>query len=158
MSARKGLGTSINRRDSQPEIGDGIGVNCIGPGDHRDDCSVAGTPSPRHDHTTEGITSTISKLEALEELLPSVVRGGSDPSIRAVPYRTVSCIGVTIDMLKSYRRIVEAKEKSDRHARENELIRKMYDSGIIVGIEQERSHAREARKGRKGGAKKAGEK
>lgn len=104
-------------------------------------------------HTSEGITSLISKLETLEELLPSVTKAYSKPDVLQSPYRTTDAIGATIDALKSYRRIVERQENDDKNFRERELIRSIFENGVKTGIEQEQARVKEARKGRRGAKK-----
>jgi len=81
VSARKGEALkplrerSINRRDSQPEIGEGIGVNCVGPGNHHDDCSVAGAPQPRNDQEMKGspVVVTITLTPRAAEFFGALV-------------------------------------------------------------------------------------
>lgn len=122
----------------------------VARGAQADAGNQVGIAPPRTDHSVESITSTISKLETLQELLPAAVRA---PNITMPPHRTSEGIGAAIDMLKSYRRVIEREAEERRKERDRELIQTIYDNGVKHGIEAEQKRAKEARKTRRNGAK-----
>lgn len=102
-------------------------------------------------HNTEGITSVISKLEGLAEMLPGVTHAANalagSGSVHATPYRSTAALNNAIEMLKEYRAITDATREASTLQSRREFINEAWDAGRRAGIEDEVKRAKEAKRG-----------
>lgn len=118
--------------------------------------------APNSAHSPESITSTIATLESLAETLPAVLTVANGWAPADIKFRNRDAMHSAVDMLRKYRdmrrnegeqllRAHEEQESADRR----ELTQAIFGNGVKTGIEQEQARVKEARKGRKRGARKS---
>lgn len=112
-------------------------------------------------HSPESITAVIATLRSLAETLPAVLTVANGWAPADIKFTNRDAMHSAVDMLRKYytlrsdQEVAREKQRSDvesqqRHA----LTEKIYNQGLEDGKAAEQMRAKEARKGRKRGAKK----